>query len=176
MTRNRIFALLLSLTALQSCTTAQQSELDTKVAALTPCEKVKALIAGHKKGFPQLRMTQTTSRYMDMWKARYHLVGDSCQVWGWGEGKFSYVCSLTEPNKDVAMEHYSKARDATHQCLGEQWVAQEGSRKQGEGIKAEYRMDGDSTMVTIVAASSPTLFESEWKTYFFVGDEADLKR
>ncbi|MGB3620032.1 MAG: hypothetical protein WBA20_01655 [Ketobacter sp.] len=166
---------LASLVVLQACSTVQQTEIDKQVSALDTCEKIDALVAGHPKGFPNLRTAQTTSKYMDVWKARYHLVGDSCQVWGWGNGKFSYVCSLTEPNKAVAMEHFDQAKEVTQQCLGESWSLKQGKRDQGEGTKAEYSVSGRNTVVTIVAASSPTLFATEWKTYYFVGDAADLK-
>lgn len=174
MNRN-YFCAVLSLFLLQACTTAQEQELDKKVAELSNCEKIDALVAGHGRGFPYLRTTQTTSKYMDTWKARYHLVGDSCQVWGWGDQKFSYVCSLTEPNQAVAMEHFDKAKKITSDCLGEGWTLKQGARKQGEGIRADYSTPGNNTVITLLAASSPTLFATEWKTYFFVGDPADLK-
>jgi hypothetical protein len=171
----KLSCVLISVAALQACSTAQQAELDKKVAALTTCEKVNALVAGHSKGFPQLRAAQTTSKYMDMWRARYNLVGEGCQVWGWGNAKFSYVCSLTEPSEQVAMEHFEQAKKITHECLGDSWSMKQGKRKQGDGVKAEFSVAGKNTVITVVAASSPTLFASEWKTYYFVGDEADLK-
>lgn len=157
------------------CTTTQESAMDAQVAALSTCEKVDALIQGHKQGFPNLRMTQTSTKFMDVWKARYHLVGDSCQVWSWGQGKFSYVCSLTEPNEQVAMEHYGQAKQKAQECLQTGWALKEGARNMGEGHKAEFSRAGDGTVLTIVATSSPTLFKTEWKTYLFVGDPNDLK-
>lgn len=165
---------LVAVMVLAGCTTTQESEMDSKVAALTTCEKIEALIQGHKKGFPNLRMTQSSAKIMDVWKARYNLVGDSCQVWGWGSGKFSYVCSLTEPNKQVAMEHYQLAMGQAKECLQQGWALKEGPRKMGEGLKAEFSRPNDPTVLTVVATSSPTLFKTEWKTYVFVGDPNDL--
>jgi len=160
---------------LVGCSTTQESEMDSKVAALTTCEKIDALIEGHKKGFPNLRMTQSSVKLMDIWKARYHLVGDSCQVWGWGSGKFSYVCTLTEPNEQVAREHYQLAVQKGKECLQQGWTLNEGGRDMGEGLKAEFTRPNDATVLTVVATSSPTLFKTEWKTYVFVGDPSDLK-
>lgn len=159
---------------LAGCTTTQESAMDLKVAELSTCEKIDALIQGHKKGFPNLRMTQSSVKLMEIWKARYHLVGDSCQVWSWGSGKFSYVCSLTEPNEQVAMEHYGLAKAKAQECLQQGWNLKEGPREMGGGIKAEFSRPGDATVLTLVATSSPTLFKTEWKTYVFVGDPNDL--
>jgi len=163
------------LVALAGCTTTQETELDAKVAALTTCEKVNALVKGHQQGFPHLRMTLTNSRYMEVWKARYHLVGDGCQVWGWGSGRFSYMCSLTEPGQEVAMEHFNQAKAKTRECLSQDWIMKEGPRDAGEGVKAEFTKTGEKTVVTLIAASSPTVFKTEWKTYYLVGDPSDLK-
>lgn len=132
-----------------------------------------ALLQGHKKGFPALRTQQSTVKYMDIWRAKYHLVGDACQVWGWGQGKFSYVCSLIEPNKDVAMVHFNSAKEKTQACLGPDWKVSEGPRPNGEGEKIEFTNAGKSTVLTILAASSATLFKTEWRTYYFVGDPSD---
>jgi hypothetical protein len=166
--------LVLTLAMLVGCSTAQESQMDKQVGVMSTCDKIEALLAGHKKGFPNLKMTQTTTKYMDVWKARYHLVGDGCQVWGWSSGKFSYMCSLTEPTKQVSLEHYTQAKSIVQECLQGQWELTEGARDQGEGRKAEFRKMGDTTVLTVVAAAAPTLFKSEWKTYFFVGDPSDL--
>lgn len=158
---------------LGACTTVEEQAMDSQVSDLTPCEKLQALITGHGKGFPVLRTTKSTTRYMDIWRARYHLVGDSCQVWGWGEDKFSYVCTLTEPNKDVAMEHFNLAKERASTCLGASWKVEEGPRKEGEGVRARFTKQGSSTAVSVLAVASPTLFKTEWRTYYFVGDPSD---
>lgn len=158
---------------LASCTTVEEQAMDSQVAALSPCEKVQALVKGHEKGFPNLRTTQSTTRYMNIWRARYHLVGSDCQVWGWANDKFSYVCSLTEPNKEVSMEHFTQAKAAAASCLGEGWTLKEGPRKQGEGVRAQFSRAGSSTVISVMAVASPNLFKTEWRTYYFVGDPTD---
>ncbi len=165
----------LAVTVLMGCTTAQETEEGRQVAAMSTCDKINALIEGHAKGFPRLRTSLSSSKYMEVWKARYHLVGDACQVWGSSSDKFSYVCSLTEPNKEVAMEHYTKAKSVTRECLSGDWSMQEGPRDMGEGSKAEFSRAGTDTVVTIVAAASPTVFKTEWKTYYLVGNPNAIK-
>ena len=164
-----------AVSALVGCTTTQETAMDSQVASMTNCEKLDALIQGHQKGFPNLRTTLSSAKIMNVWKARYHLVGDSCQVWGWSADKFSYVCSLVEPNEEIAMDHFNQAKTMTRECLGEDWVMKQGARDMGEGTKAEFSKPGVATVVTMLAASSPTVFKTEWKTYFFVGNPNDIK-
>ena len=171
----KIKLLCLSACMLTACSGMQGgSPQDQYIAAMSQCEKLEALVAGHKKGFPVLRTTQTTVKYMDIWKARYHLIGDACQVWGWGNNKFSYVCTLTEPAKEVAMSHYEQAKSKAAECLGSGWTMKEGPRKQGEGVQATFSKAGETTVVTTMAVSSPQMFASEWRSYYFVGDPGDV--
>ncbi|MEE2730381.1 MAG: hypothetical protein VYA55_06130 [Pseudomonadota bacterium] len=165
----------MAVAALFGCTTTQETAMDSQVAAMSNCEKIEALVQGHRHGFPQLKTTLSNAKIMQVWKARYHLVGDACQVWGWSADKFSYVCSQTEPNQETAMDHYGKAKAVTRQCLGPEWVLTEGKRDMGDGVKAEFAKAGESAVITVVAASSPTVFHNEWKTYYFVGDPNDIK-
>lgn len=161
---------------LAGCTTSQESAMDNQVAALSPCEKVSALIDGHKQGFPHLRMSGgKSSGIAQVWKARYHLVGESCQVWGWGSGKFSYVCSQQEPGEELAREHLEQAKIATRQCLDDAWTMQEKKRDMGEGSRIDFTKANETTVISIVAAASPTLMKTEWRTYYFVGDPSDIK-
>lgn len=146
---------------------------DAQVAAMTTCEKITALINGHDKGFPLLRTQKTNAKLLDVWKARYHLVGDSCQVWGWGKGEFSYMCSLSTPNRDTSMDYYAKAKTVAADCLGAQWQLQEGARELGEGMKALFTRSGSRTAVGVQAVATPGLFRDEWTTYFFVGSPND---
>lgn len=163
-----------ALVSLLSCVTQggakpDMKQIDAKVAAMTPCEKVHALIEGHSKGFPMLKLQKTEARLLDVWKARYHLVGDACQVWQWGQGQFSYMCALSTPNQQTAMDYYEKAKMLTAECLGAQWQPQEGKRELGEGLKTSFVQAGNKTVVGIHAVATPGLFKDEWTTYYFVG-------
>lgn len=147
--------------------------MDAQVAAMSTCEKIKGLIAGHGNGFPALKMQKTNARLMDVWKARYNLVGDSCQVWSWGKGQTSYMCALSSPNRETAMEYYDKAKQVTAECVGAEWTLKEGARELGEGMKAQFSHAGTKTVVGVHAVSTPGLFKSEWTTYYFVGHPSD---
>ncbi len=165
--------LCLSCTSQVASSGSKTAEMDAKVAAMTPCERLQGLIQGHAKGFPLLRLQKTQAKLLDVWKARYHLVGDSCQVWVWGQGQSSYMCSLSSPNQETAMAYYEKAKQAASECLGSDWHLEEGKRKLGEGMKAQYSHANEATAVGVQAVATPGLFKDEWTTYFFVGNPND---
>jgi len=166
----------LALLALTGCTTTRDTAQDKQVEALTTCEKIDALVKGHQAGFPQLRMTGGSSAGIaQVWPARYHLVGNDCQVWQWGKGKFSYVCSLQEPGQELAMAHLEKARDITRQCLDASWAQATTARDMGVGSRIQFSKPGVDTVISLVAAETPTVFKDEWRTYYLVGDPQDIK-
>ena len=163
----------LCVVGLVACTTVEDNMLGEKVDSMTACEKVQALVQGHKQGFPALRGQQSTVKYMQIWRAKYHLAGEACQIWGWGQGKFSYVCSILEPNKQVALAHFQTSKETVQACLGQEWQSSEMPRQNGEGLRMDVSKPGEKTTITIMAAATETLMKDEWRTYFFVGDPND---
>ena len=174
---NRLTTLVAVIPLCISCSSfggsTEDKERDAKVAAMSVCEKITGLIEGHDKGFPVLRLQKTHAKLMDVWKARYHLVGDSCQVWDWGKGSSSYMCSLTSPNKETALQYYEEAKKVAGECLGAQWTLGESARALGEGKKAQFTRAGSDTVLGVHAVATPGLFRQEWTTYFFVGNPND---
>ena len=153
---------------------AKPQAMEKKISAMSDCDRIQALIKGHSKGFAALRREKAHSKLVDVWKARYHLVGDSCQVWGWGAGKYSYMCALTSPNRETARSYYDRAKAVAGRCLGKDWQLEESMRQQGEGFKAQFSRQGGGTAVGVQAVATPGLFKTEWTTYFFVGDPNDM--
>jgi hypothetical protein len=162
------FATFCLITLCSSCSLLSNPEKE-HVAAMSGCEKVNALIAAHGNGFEHLKMAQSTTKRVNVWKARYHLVGDSCQIWGWGN-RSDYVCSKIAPTEDIARQWYEKAKTETRQCLSDQWQLQESPRKVGTGTKAVFSKAGSNTVVTVHAVETRGVFKSEWAAYYFVGD------
>lgn len=155
--------------ALSGC--EMQSSEDAKiVASLSACEKVLALVDQHPKKFDKIALNPRASRRMTIWEARYHLVGKNCQVWGWGKGKTNYMCSQTAPSKELAIEHFTKAKQLTQSCLGADWSLTERPRKLGTGVKAVFSQPNRPTVVSVHAVETKGLFKEEWTAYFFVGD------
>jgi len=158
---------------LAACIDTQTREQDAAVAAMSSCEKVQALIRSHDLEFERVRNVRRTANMMDVWTTRYHLVGDSCQVWDWGGGNSSYVCSVVSPNEELAREMYNRAIKVTRECLDEDWALSERKRKLGTGDKAIFRKPGEDSAVATHVIETPGIFKSEWTTYYFVGDSTD---
>lgn len=170
---NSVFLTLVLAAFLAITTHAQTAAEREPVARMSVCEKVNALIKEHETGFAGVRGQRRTSQWLDTWPALYHLVGNDCQIWGWGRGKFSYVCDATWPNQEMAMEDYEAAKQVARECLGDTWTLRESPRTDPEGTVAEFSNPKNTTVVKVVAVSSPGLFSSEWSSYYYVGDGKD---
>ena len=164
----------LSLTLLISaCMNQQSMEINQAAAQMSECEKIEALITEHLNNFEKLRFSKKTTGKMDIWQTRYHLVGDSCQIWNWGPGNSDYVCSVISPEQSIARERYEKAKTITRQCLDNSWKLTESSRKIGTGSKAVFAQNGNNTVVATHVIETRGLFNTEWATYYFIGDRSD---
>jgi hypothetical protein len=172
-----IISLLLASTSLIFLTTAcadkQSRAINDAAATMTDCEKIEALVAAHQNGFEKIRFSRQTTNKMDIWRSRYHLVGDRCQIWHWGPGNTDYVCSLISPDEQIARERFDTAKSITRQCLDDNWKLTESNRKIGTGTKAVFARDGNNTVVATHVVETRGLFNTEWATYYFIGDRSD---
>lgn len=140
------------------------------VEAMSSCEKVDALLQAHRNGFSKIRTSRSTAARIDIWKARYHLVGNNCQIWGWSGERFDYVCNATAPTETIAREWYEKAKVETAKCLDESWTLKEMPRSIGNGSKAVFSQKGSDLKIATHVIETRGLFKTEWATYYFIGD------
>lgn len=142
-------------------------------AVLTPdelCVQVKELISQHGDGFKQLKGNLQVTKNMDIWDAKYHLVGKGCQIWRWSNGKQAYMCSLTVPDKSLAIEKQNKAIDFSRQCLGNEWSAEKVDRNNGRAVGTVFSKEKGNTVASIHRIKIKGLFKSEWTVYYFIGN------
>jgi len=166
--------LLSGILAISACSVTDPQPADSgpvKVAS-EYCEGIDKLVASYEDGFTNIRGSLNATKYMDIWDANFHLVGNSCEVWGWGNGKVNYLCNKVFPNKDVADERYEAAKRIVQTCLPD-WTLQEAPRKLGEGMKALYQKNGQLPGVAIHVVETKAIFQTEWSAYVFVGDPED---
>lgn len=156
-----------------ACIDQQSMKINAAATLMSDCEKIDALITEHRNGFEKLRFSKKTTVKMDIWQTRYHLVGKNCQIWNWGPGNSDYVCSIISPEQSIAMERFEKAKKITRQCLDSTWKLTESRRKIGTGSKAVFAQDGNDTVVATHVIETRGLFNTEWATYYFVGDRSD---
>ena len=177
---NKIGLVSLSLCALFSCqatsnSTVDKQAIDEKVKSMSKCEQVKALVREHKNGFEKIRKKKTSTKLANIWTARYHLVGEGCQVINWKGTNSSYMCSVISPGEEVALERYQNAKQQIQSCLGESWVLQERERHGKKGSVAIYSNKDTDTVVTTQAFETNGIFNDEWTNYIFVGDPKRIK-
>jgi len=134
-----------------------------------PCDKIDGLINEYSNNFERIKLKAINNRISKIWQAKYHLVGNSCQVWAWGSDSTTYACNITAPDKETAQTYFNKAKEITRGCLAETWQMKEQKRNNDDGIKVEFTTAAND--ITIATHMVPTagLFKSEWTVYYYVG-------
>ena len=153
-----------------ACNPVQLPDAASTLAPGELCNQVNSLIDQHQQGFEQLKRNLVTSSRMDIWQAKYHLVGNDCEIWRWSNGKQAYMCSQLVPDELIAIEKYNNAVNFSRQCLGESWKIDNIDRPHGRSHRAIFSKSGFKTVASIHRVKTEGLFKSEWTIYYFIGD------
>lgn len=152
-------------TSLHGCSNTSVVE-----ANIDPCTALETLVADHSNQFSDIRKHPRPYNSITIWQTDYEVIKDRCEIWGWGQGKFNYVCSAVSPNKDIAFTQYKESTKRVRGCLNSEWVASEAPRKVGNGLRTLFTKGSSQTVVSIHMIETPALFNSEWTTYASVGN------
>ena len=130
--------------------------------------------------FNQLKSVAVKGRISNMWKAKFNLFGEHCQVFTWGGDQHSYSCSLVAPDEESAKRYYQNAKSITQGCLGNEWQLEEKNRTQDAGMKASFTQiaNQSSEQVTFSTQLVPSsgFFSTTWSIYYYVGDITEPKK
>ena len=153
----------------------QNLEISSTVMPTTnACTKLNVLKSAYFDGFSQLKGTKVSSRASDIWKAKYQLFGENCQVFSWGGKQHTYSCSIVAPNEDMANQYYKNAKSITEQCLGSTWQAEEYQRKHNDGVKTVFTENNDELKNKVTFSShlvsNSGLFSKTWTLFYYVGN------
>ncbi len=172
--------IILSSIFLTSCVN-QNTKISANIMPTSnPCIKLDLLKSAYYDDFKQLKEIKVDSRVSNIWRAKYQLFGDNCQVFSWGGKQHTYSCHLVAPDEETAKHYYQSAKNITQQCLGEQWQLEETSRVHDEGMKARFinRVAKPSEKVSFSTHLVPTssLFSTTWTIYYYVGNSNEPKK
>lgn len=162
-----LFVVILSL---QACNPVKTPDIAATKTPAELCIEVNSLIDQHKLGFKQLKQNLVISSRMDIWRAKFHLVGNDCEIWRWSNGKQAYMCSQVVPDESIAVEKYNNAIKFSKQCLGESWNIEKIERQHGRSFRAIFSKAGSKTVASIHRVKTEGLFKTEWSVYYFIGD------
>jgi len=152
---------------------------NTKIAAnimptTNPCIKLDLLKKAYYDDFKQLKEIKVGGRVSNIWRAKYQLFGENCQVFSWGGKQHTYSCRLVAPNEETAQNYYQSAKKVTQQCLGNDWQLEESNRNHDDGMKASFTNHDakPSEKVTFSTHLVPTsgLFSTTWTIFYYVGN------
>ena len=167
---NHLIIILMPVLILTACNSVKTQDMTTSVPTDELCTQVKKLIVQHGDGFQEIKGKVHIARYVDVWDAKYHLVGKGCQIWRWSDGKQAYMCSVTVPNKQVAIEKHIKAIKFSKQCLGSEWIVENIENQKTGAYRSIFSRKEQNTVASVHRVNTEGLFKSEWTVYYFIGD------
>lgn len=160
---------------LSSCgnTTANSNLADDgiseKVQNYTTCEKIDALVNAYDNDFEEVKLKPINSKISQLWKAKYHLVGNDCQIWSWGNKATTYSCHTTAPSKIIAKQYFESAKNEALKCVDDSWIMTESPSNNNKGLKVEF--DNQIKGMRIATHMVPTggWSKSVWSVTYYIG-------
>lgn len=150
---------------LTACTLPRDAALQEQADQLSACDKVKQLAAAYTSGFEAIKGPSLSQRFLDIWAARVHVVGEECQIWKSGHHT-TYMCTRHAPNQTVAAEWFDQAAGVIGECLGD-WkqVKTSASEEGGRGLVWSGSKAPPSVGLQLVPSG-----RNHWTVYYFIGD------
>jgi hypothetical protein len=170
------YPLILSSIFLASCVNQNTKIADNIMPTTNACAKLNLLKSAYYTDFESLKEIKTSSRASNIWRAKYQLFGENCQVFSWGGKQHNYSCRLVAPDEKTAQKYYQSAKKVTQECLGEQWVLDESNRAHDDGMKTSFTNHGakpneNLTFSTHLVPSSG-IFSTTWTIFYYVGNSS----
>jgi hypothetical protein len=164
---------LLLVILLTSCSSSREESIVNGQSTILPkvtnaCYKIEALINEYENDFNKIKSSMINTRTSRIWKAKYNLVGDNCQIWAWGKNRHTYSCSNTAPNEEIADYYFQNAKKTAESCLGKDWTVKENARN-NKGYKVEFKKKNSDLMLAAHMLPTAHLFKSEWTVYYYIG-------
>ncbi|WP_067584164.1 hypothetical protein [Endozoicomonas ascidiicola] len=146
------------------------------VANKANCQSLATLFRESNYNFEQIRYNPSYKDKITLWKTRYQLIENSCQIWQWGD-KYSYVCSATFPDRETAHEAYERAQALINQCESNEttddWYEKQ-EMLEGRGEETQYLYHGN-VRGALRKVNTSGLFKNSWSVYFFIDSPSLLK-
>ena len=160
--------------ALSGCSTFSQQKQETKPQAATStdisaqCEQLTEIFNKSINGFKAIREQPDYHNKVTRWQTRYHLIDNSCDIWQWSD-KYSYICSKSVPDQQMADSLYDDAGRIISQCLnnGRLPWQQKQVILDNQGAEARYSIDG-LLRGSLRKVNTGGLFRDSWTVYFRV--------
>lgn len=153
----------LVLSGCSSLNIEQKAAIDT----LSPCEKINGLLSAYDNRFEGLKQTRVNTKFMDVWSAKYNLVGNDCQITVLDADTVTYRCQDNYTDQQQAVAIHQKAVDFTRDCLAENnWL--EKQKESAESLRTRFVLDEKTPVISIYTSKTLSKIKP-WSTSFEVG-------
>ncbi|MBU2871987.1 hypothetical protein [Colwellia sp. E2M01] len=170
---------ILSSLFLASCANQNTKITDNLMPTTNACVKLELIKKDYSTNFASLKSEEIVGRMSNMWKAKYQLFGENCQIFSWGGAQHTYSCNVVAPDEITAKKYYENAKKVTEQCLGDEWKLEESTRAHDNGLKAMFTHSDPTSKEPVTFSTqlipSSGLFSTTWTLYYYIGNIKEPK-
>ena len=132
------------------------------------CHSLTEIFNKSLNGFRSIREDPRYHNKVTHWKTRYHLIDGSCDIWQWSD-KYSYICSKSVPDKQMAENLYNDASRVISYCLNKNHIPWEQKQAvlDNQSIESRYSIEG-LMRGSLRKVNTGGLFRDSWTVYFRV--------
>ena len=167
---NRISVFLVFSGLLAGCSSAPVNDpIPTKAEEVDierQCDSLTEIFNKSLNGFRSIREDPRYHNKVTHWQTRYHLIGSSCDIWQWSD-KYSYICSRSVPDREMADNLYNDASRVISHCLDRNPIPWEQRQAvlDNQGTETRYSIDG-LLRGSLRKVNTGGLFRDSWTVYF----------
>lgn len=158
---------------LTSCVNQNKKIAANIMPTTNPCTKLNLLKNAYNDDFQSIKEMKVGARTSNIWRAKYQLFGQDCQVFSWGGSQQTYSCRLKAPDEESAKQYYQNAKTITQQCLGETWGLDESERAHDDGVKTIFTNTNENVSFSTHLVPTSGLFSTSWTLYYYVGNNKE---
>ncbi|WP_281647308.1 hypothetical protein [Parendozoicomonas sp. Alg238-R29] len=137
-------------------------------AELTDCSDLKVIMESSKNNFKNHRTGPQFFNQLTIWSTDLELAGQECQVWQWGAGNYSYVCTRSFPIKEAGKNFVRETTNKLKNCFSKELDITDQSHLIDDGIYTRARWEKDKRRIDMFLTNNSGLFKDSWTFYFMV--------
>ena len=130
------------------------------------CKELHKVVQSSLNDFKQHRSEPQFFNKVTIWKTDFVLDGQECQVWQWGGGNYSLVCTRNFPMEQAGVNFNRGVINTVKGCFKEELKVTEDAVHVKNGVHTQLKAKGDARRLDLFLVKNSGLFRDSWTYYF----------
>ena len=135
-------------------------------AADSSCKDLKMVVEHSVNNFKDHRTAAKYFNKVTIWDTDITLAGQECQIWQWGGGNYSYVCTRNFPLQQAGVNFNREAINTIKGCFKEDLKVVQDAFPVKDGYHTQIVTKDDKRRIDLFLVNNSGLFRDSWTFYF----------